>query len=50
MWQPAGFVSTQHLDHVLLLKKPLYGLKQSPRAWFSKLSTCLKQWGFVGDR
>ena len=31
MTQPEGYVCSEHPDHVYLLKKSLYGLKQSPR-------------------
>lgn len=34
MRQPAGFVDKSKPDHVCLLHKSLYGLKQSPLAWF----------------
>lgn len=33
MRQPEGFVDKKNPDHVCLLKKSLYGLKQSPRMW-----------------
>ena len=32
--------------NVLRLKKAIYGLKQSPRAWYNKLSTTLNGIGF----
>ncbi|GJW08439.1 retrovirus-related pol polyprotein from transposon TNT 1-94 [Tanacetum coccineum] len=31
--QPSGFINFQKLNYVFKLKKPLYGLKQSPKAW-----------------
>lgn len=37
MSQPPGFTRPQFLNHVCKLKKVLYGLKQSPTAWFSHL-------------
>ena len=47
MRQPSGFVDKTRSDHVCLLHKSLYGLKQSPRAWFDKFSTFLLEFGFV---
>lgn len=40
MEQPELF-STNDENKVCLLQKPLYGLKQSGRAWYEKLNNCL---------
>ncbi|KAA3461449.1 Retrovirus-related Pol polyprotein from transposon TNT 1-94 [Gossypium australe] len=48
MHQPLGF--KQQKDDVSLvcrLKKTLYGLKQSPKAWFHKLKEYLLTTGFI---
>ena len=42
---PPGFKASDPAK-VCRLRKSLYGLKQSPRCWFSKLSTSLKEYGF----
>ncbi|XP_019094441.1 PREDICTED: uncharacterized protein LOC109129883 [Camelina sativa] len=34
-------------NKVCRLRKSLYGLKQAPRCWFAKLTTALKDYGFV---
>ncbi|GKB40972.1 retrovirus-related pol polyprotein from transposon TNT 1-94 [Tanacetum coccineum] len=39
--QPEGFVDPDHPTYVYRLKKVLYGLKQSPRAWYDTLSQFL---------
>jgi Reverse transcriptase (RNA-dependent DNA polymerase) len=46
MEQPPGFVDPRCPNHVCLLSKSLYGLKQSLRAWFQTLSNCLTSLGF----
>ena len=46
MKQPPGYVDPQLPQHVCKLDKSLYGLKQSPRAWFSRLSAKLQELGF----
>ena len=46
MRQPQGFVSKEHPDYVCKLNKAIYGLKQSPRAWFDKFSSYLIEFGF----
>ncbi|KAJ1700890.1 hypothetical protein LUZ63_000669 [Rhynchospora breviuscula] len=50
MYQPPGFVDSFHSSHVCLLKKAIYGLKQSPRAWFHTLSSALLEFGFHGSK
>lgn len=32
---------------VCKLRKSIYGLKQSPRCWFHKFSTAIKEFGFI---
>ncbi|GJZ34601.1 retrovirus-related pol polyprotein from transposon TNT 1-94 [Tanacetum coccineum] len=39
--QPEGFIDVDHPSHVYKLKNALYGLKQTPRAWYDELSTFL---------
>lgn len=50
MEQPLGFVNGRQPHHVYRLHKALYGLKQSPQAWFTKLSECLLQLGFLASK
>jgi hypothetical protein len=45
--QPAGFVDPSCPDLVCRLNKSLYGLKQDPRAWYSRFATFLLTLGFV---
>lgn len=49
MVQPIDFIDPHYLTHVYKLDKALYGLKQFPRAWYTKLSTTLLNWDFVGS-
>lgn len=44
--QPEGFSVSGQESKVYRLKRALYGLKQSPRAWYSKISSYLKENGF----
>lgn len=37
MRQPPGYEDKSLLTHVCLLQRSLYGLKQSPQAWFTRL-------------
>jgi histone deacetylase 1/2 len=45
--QPAGFVDSSNPNHVCLLVKSLYRLKQAPRAWFQRLGGHLHSMGFT---
>jgi hypothetical protein len=49
MTQPPGFVHPSFPNHMCKLHKA-YGLKQVPRAWFSRLSQCLLALGFHGSK
>ena len=44
--QPKGFQDPYFPNHVLRLKKALYGQKQAPRAWYDRLTTYLRDHGF----
>ena len=50
MQQPPGFADARYPSHVCKLQRALYGLKQSPRAWYARLSSRLLQLGFVPSR
>jgi histone deacetylase 1/2 len=50
MQQPPGFEDAQYPTHVCKLQRAIYGLKQSPRAWYARLSARLLQLGFVPSR
>ena len=45
MEQPLGFVAQGEIGRVCCVRKSLYGLKQSPRAWFGKFSQAVKEFG-----
>ncbi|KAJ9541735.1 hypothetical protein OSB04_028241 [Centaurea solstitialis] len=44
--QPEGFVDPDYPDHVCILDKALYDLKQAPRAWYETLTNHLLSKGF----
>lgn len=44
--QLTGFEDPVHSDHVLKLKKPLYGIKQALRSWYERLGNFLLEIGF----
>nr|GEV81901.1 putative ribonuclease H-like domain-containing protein [Tanacetum cinerariifolium] len=43
---PPGFVESSNPREVCRLKKSLYGLKQSPRAWFDRFTLAMRKYGF----
>ena len=45
MEQPPRFVAQGEIGKVCHLRKSLYGLKQSPRAWFDKFSQAVETFG-----
>lgn len=47
MRQPEGFEVHGKEDHVCLLKKSLYGLKQSPRQWYKTFDSFMINNGFA---
>ena len=48
MEEPPGFVAQGEASTMICrLCRPLYGLKQSPRAWFDKFCTVVQQFGSV---
>lgn len=46
MHQPEGFKIEGKEDHVCLLKKFLYGLKQSPRQWYKRFDSFMLGHGY----
>ena len=44
--QPKGFVDPYRPDDVYKLKRVLYGLKQTPRVWYDRLTAYLTEHGF----
>ncbi|GAA0170287.1 hypothetical protein LIER_24584 [Lithospermum erythrorhizon] len=43
---PPGF-TTSSSSQACHLRKSLYGLRQSPRNWFAKLTSTLRKYGFT---
>ncbi|KAJ0666336.1 putative RNA-directed DNA polymerase [Helianthus annuus] len=43
---PPGLEKDSNSREVCRLKKSLYGLKQSPRAWFGRFTLAMKEYGF----
>ncbi|CAH9116494.1 unnamed protein product [Cuscuta europaea] len=50
MHQPPGFVHPQFPHQLCRLHKAIYGLKQTPRAWFHRFSNFLLSHGFACSR
>lgn len=44
---PPGLASPENFGKVCKLKKSLYGLKQSPQAWFDRLTRVIKNQGYI---
>jgi hypothetical protein len=50
MRQPTGYEDQVKSEYVCKLDKALYGIKQAPRAWYSRLTSKLKQLGFRASK
>uniref|UniRef100_A0A2N9F8M0 Reverse transcriptase Ty1/copia-type domain-containing protein n=1 Tax=Fagus sylvatica TaxID=28930 RepID=A0A2N9F8M0_FAGSY len=50
MSQPPGYKHPLYPNHICKLQRAIYGIKQAPRAWFSRLSNKLLDLGFHGSR
>jgi hypothetical protein len=50
MQQPPGFEDVQYPYHVCKLQRSIYGLKQSPCAWYARLSHRLYRLGFTSSK
>jgi hypothetical protein len=46
MGKPQGFETHDRHTHVCRIKKSLYGLKKSPRAWYERMDNFLMGFGF----
>ncbi|XP_060202737.1 uncharacterized mitochondrial protein AtMg00810-like, partial [Lycium barbarum] len=49
MQQPPGFEDSTGTNHVCLLQRAIYGLKQAPKAWFQRFNEVLLHLGFLGS-
>ena len=47
MEQPPGFVTQGESGLVCRLRHSLYGIKQSPRAWFSRFSSMVQEFSMT---
>nr|XP_051228905.1 uncharacterized protein LOC127346670 [Lolium perenne] len=50
MQQPPGFEDARYPSYVCKLQRSIYGLKQSPHAWYARLSQRLHELGFVSSK
>jgi hypothetical protein len=50
MLQPSGNHHPQFPNHVCHFHRSLYGLRQAPRVWFSRLTNKLLTYGFTGSK
>ncbi|KAG8483366.1 hypothetical protein CXB51_022321 [Gossypium anomalum] len=46
MQQPKGFIVSEKEDYVCLMKKSLYGLKQSPKQWYKRFDSFMTSHDF----
>ena len=47
MEQQSGFIAQEESSLVCKLRRSLYGLKQSPQAWFSRFSSVVQEFGML---
>ena len=47
MEQPPGFIAQGESGLVCRLRRSLYGLKQSPQAWFGRFSSVVQEFGMI---
>ena len=47
MQQPEGFKEPSKEDYVCLLKRSLYGLKQSPKQWYKRFDSFMVTHGYM---
>jgi hypothetical protein len=50
MQQPLGYEDKESPYFVCKLDKAIYGVKQAPRVWYSRLSSKLQKLGFVPSK
>jgi hypothetical protein len=48
--KPQGFETHDNQSHVCILKKELYGLKKTPRAWYGRIDNFLMSLGFTKSK